>query len=67
MKKFYSIFSALAVFFAVSCAPENVLDTGVANVTNPLEGKSVYYKGETFVVRFEATSAWTAELEFKQG
>ena len=67
MKKFYSIFSALAVFFTLSCTPENIVDTGVSDVTNPMEGKSVYYKGETIIIRFKAEADWTADLEFKQG
>ena len=66
MKRIFGILTALAVFAAVSCSPEAVVDTGVANITNPMEGKSVYYKGETIDLRFETQAAWTAELEFKQ-
>lgn len=67
MKRLFGILSALALFVVVSCAPEDVVDTGVSNVTNPMRDKSVYYKGETVDFRFETTAAWTAELEFKQG
>ena len=57
----------LAASVAVSCSPENIVDTGVKNIENPMQGKSVYYKGETINIRFDAEAAWTAELEFKQG
>ena len=67
MKRLFGILTALAVFAAVSCSPEAVFDTGVSNITNPMEGKSVYYKGATVNLRFETQAAWTAELEFKQG
>ena len=43
------------------------MDTGLTSVSNPMEGKSVYYKGETVEIKFKASAAWTADLEFKQG
>ena len=67
MKTIYRILTALAVFAAVACSPEDVVDNGIQDVTNPMQGKSVYYKGETFDIKFKAEAAWTAELEFKQG
>lgn len=67
MKRLYILIAVLAVFVAVSCSPERVVDTGVKNVENPMQGKSVYYKGETVNIRFDAQTAWSAELEFKQG
>ena len=67
MKRLSILIAVLAVFVAVSCSPERVVDTGVKNVENPMQGKSVYYKGETVNIRFDAQTAWSAELEFKQG
>lgn len=67
MNKIFKILSILTLIFAVSCQKEVVKDTGISNVSNPMQGKSVYYKGETFDIRFEAGAPWTAELEFKQG
>lgn len=59
--------SAALILAAGACQKETVKDTGVSNVTNPMEGKSVYYKGETVEIKFKAAAAWTAELEFKNG
>lgn len=63
MKKlFYMVISAALVFMTGACQKENVADTGITNLSNPMEGKSVYYKGESVTVRFTASAAWTAEL-----
>ena len=63
MKKlFYMIVSAVLVLFAGACQKETMKDTGITNLSNPMEGKSVYYKGQTFQVNFSASAAWTAEL-----
>ena len=59
--------SAAMILVAGSCQKETVKDTGISNVTNPMEGKSVYYKGETVEIKFKASAAWSAELEFKSG
>lgn len=59
--------SAALILAAGACQKETVKDTGVSNVTNPMEGKSVYYKGETVEIKFKAAASWTAELEFKNG
>ena len=68
MKKLiYILAVAAAALVAGSCQKEEVVDTGLSSVTNPMEGKSVYYKGETVEVKFTASAAWTAELEFKSG
>ncbi len=68
MKRIISIvFAALALLSAFSCTKEDVMDTGLTSVSNPMEGKSVYYKGETVEIKFKASAAWTADLEFKQG
>ena len=66
MRKFlHAIFFALIL--AVACSPEEVKDNGILSATNPMQGKSVYYKGETFDIKIQTEAAWTAELEFKQG
>lgn len=63
MKKlFYMVISAALVFMTGACQKEDVADTGITNLSNPMEGKSVYYKGESVTVRFTASAAWTAEL-----
>ena len=68
MKRIFKIFSTLTILLAVSCQKEDIIDTGLTNISNPMTlGKSVYYKGETFDIRFDASAPWTAELEFKQG
>ena len=67
MNKLFRIFSVVTLIAAFSCQKEEVKDTGITNVSNPMEGKSVYYKGETFDIKFKAEAAWTAELEFKHG
>ena len=67
MKRIFKIFSTLTILLAVSCQKEDIIDTGLNNISNPMQGKSVYYKGETFDIRFDASAPWTAELEFKQG
>ena len=68
MKKLiYILAVAVAAVASGSCQKEEVADTGISSVTNPMEGKSVYYKGETVEVKFTASAAWTAELEFKSG
>lgn len=59
--------SAAMILVAGACQKETVKDTGISNVTNPMEGKSVYYKGETVEIKFKASAAWSAELEFKNG
>ena len=38
------------------------MDTGITNLSNPMEGKSVFYKGETIQIKFTASASWTAEL-----
>ena len=56
-----SIFIAAATFF--SCTkPENE-QTGFSNVKNPREGQLVSVYGETITVTFDATAAWTADIE----
>lgn len=67
MKRLYKIITSLVLFAAVSCSPEDIVDNGIADVTNPMQDKSVYYKGESVKIEFRAENAWTAELEFKQG
>ena len=63
MKKlFYMMLSAVLVLSAGSCQKETVKDTGITNLSNPMEGKSVYYKGESVTVRFTASAAWEAAL-----
>lgn len=53
------------LLLAVSCQKEEeILLTGISN---PMEGKNVYYKGETVDVKFTAPAAWTAELELATG
>ena len=59
--------SAVMILAAGACEKETVKDTGISNITNPMEGKTVYYKGETVEIKFKAAAAWTAELEFKNG
>ena len=54
--------SAVLVFSAGACQKEMVKDTGITNLSNPMDGKSVFYKGESVTVRFTASAAWTAEL-----
>lgn len=67
MNKIFKIFSLLALVLTVSCQKEDVVDTGIGNISNPMQGKSVYYKGATFDINFKADAPWSAELEFKQG
>ena len=69
MKKlFYMLASAVMMFLAAACQPEDVKDdNGITSMTNPMEGKSVYYKGETVEIKFKAEAAWTADLEFANG
>ena len=69
MKKlFYMLASAVMMFSAAACQPEDVKDdNGITSMTNPMEGKSVYYKGETVEIKFKAEAAWTADLEFGSG
>ncbi len=68
MKKiFYIALSLFVLMTSYSCQKEDTLDTGLTSVSNPMEGKSVYYKGETVEIKFKASDAWTADLEFKQG
>lgn len=63
MKKlFYMILSAVLVLSAGACQKETVMDTGITNLSNPMEGKSVFYKGETIQIKFTASASWTAEL-----
>ena len=63
MKKlFYMILSAVLVLVAGSCQKETTKDTGITDMSNPMQGKSVYYKGETVTLRFSASASWTAEL-----
>ena len=63
MKKlFYMMLSAVLVFSAGSCQKETVKDTGITNLSNPMQGKNVFYKGETVQIKFSASAAWTAEL-----
>jgi hypothetical protein len=63
----FKIFSLLALILAVSCQKEVVKDTGVDNISNPMQDKSVYYKGATFDITFKADASWSARLEFRQG
>lgn len=67
MKRLYRILSAIALLLTIACQKEDVVDTGITDVSNPMAGKSVYYKGETVNIKFNASAAWTAELEFRQG
>lgn len=64
---FYLFFLTILVTGAVSCEKEQMVDTGVTSVSNSREGESVYYKGEEVYVEFQASAAWTAELQFAQG
>ena len=60
--------TAAVAFAAAACQPEDVKDdNGITSITNPMEGKTVYYKGETVEIKFKASAAWTADLEFKSG
>ena len=43
MNKIFKIFSLLALVLTVSCQKEDVVDTGIGNISNPMQGKSVYY------------------------
>ena len=63
---FYIILSAMMVLSVEACQKENVKDTGITNLSNPMEGKSVYYKGETVTVRLTASAAWSAGLDSEQ-
>ena len=67
MRKLYLMITMILSLAAFSCQKEDTLDTGLTSVSNPMEGKSVYYKGETVEIKFKASDAWTADLEFKQG
>ena len=63
MKKLiYMALSAVLVFAAGACQKETVKDTGITNLSNPMQGKNVYYKGQTVQIKFSASAAWTAEL-----
>ena len=64
----YMLVTAAVAFAAAACQPEDVKDdNGITSFTNPMEGKTVYYKGETVEIKFKASAAWTADLEFKSG
>ena len=68
MKKiFYMLVLAISALSGVSCQKEQIKDTGVTSISNSREGETVYYKGEEVYVDFEASAAWTAELEFADG
>ena len=56
------ILSAVLVFAASACQKETMIDTGITNLSNPMQGKNVSYKGETVQISFSASAAWTAEL-----
>ena len=58
----YMVLSAVLVFAAGACQKDEVKDTGITNLSNPMEGKNVYYKGESVKIEFSASAAWTAEL-----
>lgn len=63
MKKLiYMVLSAVLVLAMGACQKEMVKDTGITNLSNPMEGKNVYYKGESVKIEFSASAAWTAEL-----
>ena len=58
----YMVLSAVLVFAAGACQKDEVKDTGITNLSNPMQGKNVYYKGESVKIEFSASAAWTAEL-----
>ena len=63
MKKLiYMVLSAVLVLATGACQKEMVKDAGITNLSNPMAGKKVFYKGETVQVKFTAEAAWTAEL-----
>ena len=40
-------------------------ETGISNIDNSYEGRTVSYRGATVTVKFDASAAWTASLELK--
>ena len=58
----YMVLSAVLVFAAGACQKDEIKDTGITNLSNPMQGKNVYYKGESVKIEFSASAAWTAEL-----
>ena len=58
----YMVLSAVLVFAAGACQKDEVKDTGITNLSNPMQGKNVYYKGESVKIEFSASAAWSAEL-----
>lgn len=64
MRKSVVVYMISALLMVVSgCQKEEL--TGIDGIVNPIEGKQVYYKGQTVTVSFEAEGPWTACLKFK--
>lgn len=45
--------------------PTDTIATGITNIENQYENKTVSYLGATVTVKFDAEAAWTASLELK--
>jgi len=67
MNKILKIFIAFSGLLAFSCQKEDMAESLLTGISNPMDGKNVYYKGETVDIKFTAPAAWTAELELAEG
>ena len=76
MKKFICISIALLMLLAALAActekdpvvdqpPVEKPESGISNVVNSYESKSVSFRGATISVKFDAAAAWTASLALK--
>lgn len=67
MNKILKIFTAFTLLLAFSCQKEDLTESLLTGISNPMDGKNVYYKGETVDIKFTAPAAWTAELALGEG
>jgi len=76
LKFFWKLALVMALACAVSCGKDidptppdtpdvPVVETGISNVENSYEGRTVSYRGATVSIKFDAAVSWTAELELK--